>query len=179
MSDTSQKQLPLRRLARKYALQMIYQLDLAQQPFSPEALLLFWPQAEEMHQDLGEKEWAKIRPQVETFARGVTSRREAIDLIIEKFARNWSIERMAAVDRNILRLAVFELYYCHDIPAAVSINEAIDLAKAFGSDESGRFVNGILDQIRLDQEKAAKGKAAKEKVVKHKGKQSGNTSNES
>lgn len=79
---------------------------------------------------------------------GVLEHRADIDAVIERYSSNWKIRRMACVDRNILRVAVFELLYCADIPAKVSINEAIDIGKRFGSPESGAFINGILDSIR-------------------------------
>lgn len=80
---------------------------------------------------------------------GIIANRNHIDAIIEQHSSNWKMRRMACVDRNILRLAVFELLYCADIPAKVAINEAIDIGKKFGSPESGAFINGILDSIRL------------------------------
>ena len=84
---------------------------------------------------------------------GVLSNRADIDTIIERYSNNWKMRRMACVDRNILRMAVFELLYCADIPAKVTINEAIDIGKKFGSPESGAFINGILDSIRIALEK--------------------------
>ncbi len=84
----------------------------------------------------------------ERLTEGVLQYRIDIDEVIERYSSNWKVRRMACVDRNVLRLAVFELLYCADIPAKVSINEAIDIAKRFGSSESGAFINGILDSIR-------------------------------
>ena len=80
---------------------------------------------------------------------GVRQNRERIDRVIEQFSDNWRLSRMSCVDRNVLRIAVFELLYCEDIPTKVSINEAIDIGKRFGTEESGAFINGILDGIRL------------------------------
>jgi len=80
---------------------------------------------------------------------GVIRYMETIDSSIERFSSNWKISRMAGVDRNILRIAVYELLYCSDIPTKVSINEAIDIGKKFGTKESGAFINGILDSIRI------------------------------
>ena len=85
----------------------------------------------------------------ERLTNGVLEHRSDLDSIIERYSSNWKMCRMACVDRNVLRLAVFELLYCEDIPAKVSINEAIDIAKKFGASESGAFINGILDSIRL------------------------------
>jgi N utilization substance protein B len=80
---------------------------------------------------------------------GVQENRKAIDTVIEQFSSNWKLSRMSCVDRNVLRIAVFELLFCADIPPKVSINEAIDVGKRFGTEESGAFINGILDSIRL------------------------------
>jgi len=84
---------------------------------------------------------------------GVGEHRETIDAVIERFSSNWRISRMTCVDRNVLRIAAFELLYCADIPPKVSINEAIDVAKRFGTEESGAFINGILDSIRIAMQK--------------------------
>ena len=80
---------------------------------------------------------------------GVIEKRKQIDDLIEQFSNNWKINRMSCVDRNIMRIAVYELIFCEDIPPKVSINEAVDIGKAFGTDESGPFINGILDSIRI------------------------------
>ena len=80
---------------------------------------------------------------------GVRENRATIDAVIERFSSNWKISRMSCVDRNVLRIAVFELLFCTDIPPKVSINEAIDVGKRYGTEESGAFINGILDSIRM------------------------------
>jgi len=79
---------------------------------------------------------------------GVTENLSNIDSVLKKSSENWRPDRMAAVDRNALRLGVFEILFCDDIPATVSINEMIELAKQFGSESSPSFINGILDKIR-------------------------------
>jgi N utilization substance protein B len=89
-----------------------------------------------------------ILPFFYRLARGVVSERNEIDSIIEKFSSNWKISRMSCVDRNIMRISVYELLWCSDIPSKVSINEAIDIGKKYGTEESGPFINGILDSIR-------------------------------
>ncbi len=81
---------------------------------------------------------------------GVWRYRCEIDIIIKEHSNNWKIHRISYVDRNILRIAVFEMIYCKDIPSRVSINEAVDLGKRFGTEESGAFINGILDSIYLE-----------------------------
>ena len=82
--------------------------------------------------------------------QGVLTNKEALDLKIQELAQNWDMKRIATVDRNILRLAVYELLYRNDIPPVVSINEAIDIAKIYSTDESGKFVNGILDRLKKE-----------------------------
>ena len=84
---------------------------------------------------------------------GVLKAQPEIDPLIERYSKNWKIHRMSLVDRNVMRIAIYELIYCADIPAKVSINEAVDIGKKFGSEESGAFINGILDSIRMAMEK--------------------------
>ncbi len=91
----------------------------------------------------------KTRSFFETLVEGVVKERGKIDGIIERYSSNWKIARMSCVDRNIMRVAVYELLFCDDIPSKVSINEAIDIGKKFGTYESGGFINGILDSIRI------------------------------
>jgi N utilization substance protein B len=79
---------------------------------------------------------------------GILNTKFGVDNIIRRFSNNWKLSRMACVDRNVLRIAVYEMLYCEDIPYKVSINEAIDVAKKYGTEESGAFINGILDSIR-------------------------------
>jgi N utilization substance protein B len=78
---------------------------------------------------------------------GVYTGQAQIDALIERFSSNWKVSRMSGVDRNILRMAVFEMLACPDIPTRVTLNEAIDIGKRFGAEESGAFINGILDSI--------------------------------
>ncbi len=80
---------------------------------------------------------------------GVASHLEELDALIVRYSEHWRLERMAAVDRNLLRLAAYELLYQPKIPSKVVINEAVELAKRYGAEDSGAFVNGILDHIRL------------------------------
>ena len=84
---------------------------------------------------------------------GVMIHKPQIDAIIERFSNNWKISRMSCVDRNIMRIAVYEMLFCGDIPLKVSINEGIDVGKKFGTEESGAFINGILDSIRVALDK--------------------------
>ncbi len=96
----------------------------------------------------------EVLPFFEKLVRGVLGDRDEIDTFIERYSSNWKISRMSCVDRNVMRIAVFELLHCPDIPAKVSINEAIDVGKKYGTVESGAFINGILDTIRSAEKKA-------------------------
>ena len=95
----------------------------------------------------------KVRPFFLQLVNGVLAAQPQIDVLIEKYSKNWKMQRMSCVDRNVLRVAVFEMLFCPDIPPKVSINEAIDVAKKFGTEESGAFINGIVDRIRIAIEK--------------------------
>lgn len=95
----------------------------------------------------------KARPFFLKLVSGVGAGRPEIDALIERFSSNWKVSRMSGVDRNILRIAVFELLCCPDIPTRVTLNEAIDIGKRFGAEESGAFINGILDSIHQAVEK--------------------------
>jgi len=90
----------------------------------------------------------KTRPFFRKLVNGVLETKGQIDALVERFSQNWDISRMSCVDRNVMRIAVYELLYCDDIPPKVSINEAVDIGKKFGTQESGAFINGIMDSIR-------------------------------
>jgi len=89
-----------------------------------------------------------IRAHAEELYRGVTGKLEEIDALIEPVLENFSMERLSGVDRNILRVAVYEMHYCDTVPPVVAISEAIEVAKRFGGVESGRFINGVLDKLK-------------------------------
>ena len=88
--------------------------------------------------------------------RGTVEHLTELDATIAKHAKNWELHRFAAVDRNILRLAIFEMLYRDDIPPVVSINEAVDIAKKFSTQDSGKFVNGILDKVKGELMRSAR-----------------------
>ena len=136
--------------ARELALQFLYQLDLRGPDFLAEAKG-FLRQEEA---DKGTREFALH------LVRGTAEHLGEIDVFIREVAQNWDIERMAVIDRNVLRMATFELLHCSDIPPKVSINEAIELGKRYSTQNSGRFINGVLDKIK-DQTtaRAASGKS--------------------
>lgn len=126
--------------ARELALQLLYQLDLRGEEILPEIRAYL---DNEVSAD------AEVRSFARDLILGFWEQRQSIDKMIEDVAKNWQLRRMAAIDRNILRLATFELLHRDDIPPLVTINEAIDIAKKFSTKNSGPFVNGILDNIRL------------------------------
>ena len=130
-----------RRIARELAVQFLYQYDLSGGSLE-EALPLFWETQSEVSED--------GRKFTEELVQGVVEHRVAIDERIAKYTDNWDLPRIAAVDRNILRLAMYEMLFRDDIPPVVSINEAVDIAKKFSTRESGAFVNGILDRLKTD-----------------------------
>ncbi len=90
----------------------------------------------------------KSRPFLIKLVNGVIGKKGQIDALVERFSQNWKISRMSCVDRNVMRIAVYELLYCNDIPPKVSINEAVDIGKKFGTQDSGAFINGIMDSIK-------------------------------
>ena len=94
-----------------------------------------------------------VRPYFLRLVQGVLRTKTELDALIERYSEHWSLGRMSGVDRNLMRIAVFELLCCQDIPAKVSINEAVDIGKKFGTEESGAFINGIVDSIRAALEK--------------------------
>ncbi len=124
--------------ARERAVQALYQIDVAATDLD-EALSRFWKSFEPV-----EKE---VREMAEALVRGVAEHRRDVDDAIEGVSTNWRLDRMAKVDRNILRLAVYELRWRADVPVKVAINEAIELGKKYGSESSGAFINGVLDKI--------------------------------
>lgn len=132
-----------RRQARELAMQALFYMDM-QKDASEEMLEdfcgCFCPSK-------------KSRPFLIKLVTGVLETKGRIDALVERFSQNWQISRMSCVDRNVMRIAVYEMLYCDDIPPKVSINEAIDIGKKFGTQESGAFINGIMDSIRGSLEK--------------------------
>jgi N utilization substance protein B len=154
-----------RREARERAVQFLFQHDLNPPEDLTRAIDHFWEahriaaaEATLTGPTYGQQiELPPVSPEetaVRLFAdpliRGAVEHRAEIDAQIQRIARNWDLHRMAVVDRNILRLAIYEMMFREDIPPVVSINEAIDIAKRFSTEDSGKFVNGILDKIRTE-----------------------------
>mgnify|MGYP000980535347 CR=1 FL=1 len=127
----------LRSQARECALQVLYQIEIGNVAVDDAVRDYF--------------EGRSFSDQVKMFtaflARGVTQHRDRLNEYIRQYARNWELERMAVIDKNILRIGIYEILYVEDIPPKVSINEAVELAKRFGDTDSPKFVNGILDSV--------------------------------
>jgi N utilization substance protein B len=132
--------------AREYVLQMLYQVDITQGNWQ-EVLENFSASGDRL--DLS----GELKGFSAELLEGVANHLPEIDQKISKYAANWQLERMAFVDRNIMRLGCFELLFRADIPPKVAINEAVELAKKYSGLESGKFVNAILDQIKIEKEK--------------------------
>ena len=137
---------PNRHLLRQWAVQFLFQRDYNRYDTWEEALDLFL-------QNKRRKMSKKMRAFFDERIDGVSLKLEELDREIKKNSDNWEMDRMGGVDRNVLRLAFFELLHCPDVPPVVAVNEAIQLAKELSSDESGKFVNGILENIirKLDR----------------------------
>ena len=131
----------IRRQARETALQILYLTDVAKMPVEDAIIAV-----------LADTELPDKANDFSTLlARGAMERRAALDEFIVKYAENWELHRMAAVDRNILRLAAFELLHYPETPVSVVIDEAVEIAKSFSTQDSGKFVNAILDKIKLER----------------------------
>ncbi len=126
--------------SRESALQVLFQLNITKQE-PTKALTQF----EEHFSPDGEADDFMKR-----LVLGVLKHRRELDRLIEQYSENWRLDRINIIERNILRMALFELLYCQEIPPKVTINEAIDLGKRYGSEDSGSFINGILDRIQSE-----------------------------
>lgn len=160
-----------RREARERAVQFLFQHDLNPPENLDDALNQFWDGQRNaaIADEKGGAHWgqshelppptveeAEVRLFADPLIRGVVQFRDEIDTTIKKHAQNWDLHRMAAVDRNILRLAIFEMLHRDDIPPVVSINEAVDIAKKFSTQDSGKFVNGLLDKVKGELMRSAR-----------------------
>lgn len=127
----------IRRRARERALQFLFGLDFT--GYEPKDVLdLFWEMCPSR---------LSVRGYAERLIRGVLNHKSELDATISERLKNWRLERVSAIDRNILRIAIFEILHGDDVPPKVAINEAIELAKQYGSDDAPRFINGVLDTI--------------------------------
>jgi transcription antitermination factor NusB len=131
-----------RRQSRECALQLLYELDVRGDSDPGPAIEAFWrrqPPASD-----------EVRAFAEGLVRGVKAHQIEIDDLIAKFAEHWDLDRMAVVDRNLLRAGIWELLWGVDVPPKVAINEALEIARRFSTEESTRFVNGLLDRVRRE-----------------------------
>jgi N utilization substance protein B len=138
-----------RRKAREAALQMLYQSELGAQP-AHEVVSLYWQQHRQA-----------VAPETKHFAEllflGAVEMRPRLDAALACVSEHWRVKRMAAVDRNVLRLGLYEMLFIAETPRVVVIDEAIEIARKFGSEDSGQFVNGVLDELRRRIEHSAEG----------------------
>ena len=130
-----------RTLAREHALKILYQVDITHRPL--DAILNDYWKSDENKDTQDDA----VITYAHSLAKGVLEQCKAIDDKISSYATNWQLKRMAVIDRNTMRLGLYELLYSKDIPPKVAINEAVELAKKYGDIESSKFVNGILDKI--------------------------------
>jgi N utilization substance protein B len=141
-----------RRKAREWAVQFLFQREFNTGPLE-EDLQDFW----------ADKENDSARRFAEELIRGVLGHMGELDKAIQSCAENWNLARIGKVERNILRLAIYEMLYREDIPPVVSINEAVDISKEMSDDAAGRFVNGILDRVRKTLPRPARTPAPKDR----------------
>ncbi|MCD4676015.1 MAG: transcription antitermination factor NusB [Desulfobacula sp.] len=128
------------RQARELALQALFFFDMDKSD-PDESLIVFCANNEENLTDT-------VKPFFLDLVKGVAQNSSQIDDLLNKYSRNWKISRMPVVDRNIMRLAIFEFLKCSDIPPSVTINEAVEIGKKYGTRDSGSFINGVLDRIK-------------------------------
>lgn len=144
-----------RRAAREWALQFLFQRDFNRDELDHD-LENFWIEHQTMEENETEntpKPSDRIKKFAEEIVRGVEHNGKSIDERLKQYAEHWDVHRMGAVDRNILRIALYEIFYRDDIPPVVSINEALEIAKDFSGQQSARFINGILDRSLQDAQR--------------------------
>jgi len=128
--------------ARECALKILYAVDITKDE-AQDCIKNFWDNHDTVN--------SEIKKFADYLVTGTCKNKNLIDNLISKCATNWQIQRMAAIDRNIIRMATFELLFAEDIPPKVSINEAVEIAKRYGDKDSNKFVNGVLDKINKQE----------------------------
>ncbi|MBF0619700.1 MAG: transcription antitermination factor NusB [Candidatus Omnitrophica bacterium] len=131
-----------RSVARECALKILYQIEMTRRPVE-ESVAAFWEQEPEHEED--------VRDFTFKLVDGIYQHLKEIDDKITGYATNWQLNRMAVIDRNVLRMGLYELKHAVGIPPKVAINEAVELVKKFGDTESSKFINGILDKIHKQE----------------------------
>ena len=143
-----------RRLAREIVVQSLYQLEMNEETTAEDAVTMITDEVKgENEIEANEADVSRIDEHVRELVQQISEKKAAIDDMLQDYLTGWQVDRLSRVDRQILRLACFELVYRDDVPPKAVINEAIELAKHFGTDESGKFVNGVLGRLlqALDQ----------------------------
>lgn len=141
-----------RREARSRVVQFLYQIDAGKDTeLTDETIALFWKQNADNDEPDEQQLAPAVRKLAERLVNGVIEHKDELDEVINACARNWRTERMSVIDRNIMRLAAYEIIFCLDIPPKATVNEAVELAKKYGDKDSPRFVNGILDKLLHEQ----------------------------
>jgi N utilization substance protein B len=136
-----------RRLAREIAVQSLYQMEMNEVTAGDAVNMLVDEVNEENEIEASAADVSRIDEHVRELVNGVTEHKAAIDDMLQHYLTGWQVDRLSRVDRQILRLACFELVFRNDVPPKAAINEAIELAKHFGTEESGKFVNGVLGRL--------------------------------
>lgn len=149
-----------RRLAREIAIQSLYQMEMNEVEAEEAVVMLLTEASEENESQVELSDVNNTKDFVLELVNGVTVNKLAIDELLVDYLQNWNLDRLSKVDRQILRLAVYEMVFRDDVPGKVAVNEAVDLAKHFGMPESGKFVNGVLGKLIGDLDEL-KSKAVK------------------
>ncbi len=135
-----------RRKSREFALEILYQMDLQRQDLSLLLTVLneYWALRKKSY---SEQLFKDVQNFTAILVKGVLQYRDSLDDKIVKYLDNWDLEQISVIDKNIMRMALFEILYVDDVPSQVTLNEAVEVAKKYGSQESHHFVNGVLDRI--------------------------------
>jgi N utilization substance protein B len=141
-----------RRLARELAVQSMYHMEMNEVKAEEAVDMLLQEAAEDNEAEVVVKDEAALRQYVLDMVAGTWEQRSAIDALLTDYLKGWQVSRLSRVDRQILRLAAYEMIFREDIPGKVAVNEAIELSKHFGTEESGKFVNGVLGRLIQDLE---------------------------
>jgi len=145
-----------RRLAREITVQSLYQMEMNGVAAEEAVAMVLTEVKEENETEIEIRNFSEMNTYVLSLVQGTWSNKERIDHLLSEYLKNWQMDRLSRVDRQILRLACYEMVFSEDVPPKVVVNEAIELAKHFGTDESGKFVNGVLGKMirELEQIKA-------------------------
>ena len=153
-----QSQVHYRHLGREMALQFIFQHEVVECGYDDEVMARFWEQLKSSLEDCDERLFRRGRRYAESIIAGVKKNQTVIDEQISKFSKRWDLDRMAVVDCNIVRIAVYEMFFVPEIPPIVSIDEAVTLALDFSDERAMTFINGILNAIKNTLKRPAREK---------------------